>query len=204
MPKRYSRPCRMTSHGYEYESSGESSYPPYRSFASDGHLDVYLSTGFVEAAAYDDLCHELRQMGETDTVTMYINSEGGDMSGGTALILAMRDCPATIKTVLHPFAMSMATLVFLSGDEFEVPTFGQLMLHHYSGGLEGKGPELLAEVTATVGWFECFFREICDGFLSELEIHEVLKGKDLWLQADDILQRLEQLERRADADVRAA
>jgi ATP-dependent protease ClpP protease subunit len=125
---------------------------------------------------------------------MYINSSGGDMLGGMALIQAMRDSPATIRTVLHPTAMSVSALIFLSGDEFDVPSFGQLMLHQFAGGLEGKGHELLAELKSTLVWFEALLREICSGFLTDIELESMLLGRDIWLIGDDILERVARME----------
>lgn len=168
--------------------------PPVRVFATPGHLDVYLSSEIVEPVAYDELCHMLRQMGEDETVTIYLNSPGGDLLGGLAIIQAMQDCPATVRTVLHPVAMSVSALIFLSGDEYEVPSFGRLMLHHFTGGVEGKGNEILAEAQDTDAWFKSFLREICLGFLTETELVELLAGRDLWMRDDDINMRIARLE----------
>jgi ATP-dependent Clp protease, protease subunit len=168
--------------------------PPFRVFATQGHLDVYISTDIVEPYAYDELCHMLRQMGEDESVTMYLSSAGGDLLGGLAIIQAMQDCPATIRTVLHPVAMSVSALIFLSGDEYEVPSFGQLMLHLFTGGVEGKGNEIRAEVDATEKWFEAFVRDICGGFLTDAELTDVLAGRDVWLLGDDIDLRIARME----------
>lgn len=202
MRKRISRVIRMNTLRFteplcldsERDRPSEQPCHPYRMFESEGHLDVYLSSDIIEPPAYDDLCHALRQMGEDETVSMYINSSGGDMLGGMALIQAMRDCPATVTTVLAPIAMSVSALMFLSGDEFDVPTFGQLMLHQFAGGLEGKGHELLAELKSTLEWFEALLREICSGFLTDAEMDSMLRGQDIWLVGDDILQRVARLE----------
>ena len=201
MRNRYSRVTRMSfRHSREpmYDRDDEDEnldgIPPYRLFASPGHLDVYISTDIVEPFAYDELCHELRQLGVDDTATIYVNSPGGNIMGGLAIIQAMQDCPAMIRTVLHPAALSVAALIFLSGDEYEVPSFGQLMLHHYADRIEGKGHELRAEVDATDKWFEAFSRDICRGFLTDVEIADILAGRDVWLQGNDIDLRILRME----------
>jgi ATP-dependent Clp protease protease subunit len=178
------------------EEDEELSGPAYNVFVEDGLIAVYLSRGIVEAHHYDPLCHLLRQASEDDEVMIYINSEGGDMFGGMSIISAMRDCPAVVKTILGPTAMSMAAMIFLCGDEFEVPDSAYLMLHNFSGGgNEGKGNEILAEMLSSVAWFATVIREICRGFLSDAEIELMLStGKDFWLQADEIRERLAGLE----------
>ncbi|MEX3984253.1 ATP-dependent Clp protease proteolytic subunit [Paraburkholderia sp. EG287A] len=200
MRNRYSRVTRMSArHTREPafdrdEDDDLASIPPYQVFATPGHLDVYLSSEIVLPVAYDELCHELRQMGEEDSVTMYINSPGGNLMGGLAIIQAMQDCPATIRTVLHPVALSVSALIFLSGDEYEVPSFGQLMLHHYADRIEGKGHELRAEVDATEKWFESFSRDICRGFVTDAEMADLLAGRDVWLLGEDIDIRILRME----------
>jgi ATP-dependent protease ClpP protease subunit len=169
--------------------------PAFQVFQENGEMAIYLSSPIVEAHAYDELCHLLRRTDEDVSVTMYINSNGGDLYGGMAIIHAMRDCRAPIKTVLQPVAMSMAALIFLAGDEHDVPSTSYLMLHHFrDGAMEGKANEILAELDASIRWFETVVREVCSGFLSEREIRALLAGKDFWFQAGEMSERLAKLE----------
>jgi len=183
------------------EEDEASSGPPYQVFTTEKTVktfDVYLSAHADEPSVYDPLCHLLRQASEEDSVRLFLNTPGGSLFAGAALIHAMRESAATITTILHPAAYSMGALIFLCGDEVEVPPTAHLMFHHYSDELKGKGNELLAEVTASVTWYERLLRDTSTGFLTETEIRDLLQGKDLWLHSDEILARMENL-RRADA-----
>lgn len=153
--------------------------------------EIYLSNVVVEPSAYDSLCALLRSLAPHDSVTLFINSPGGNLASGMAIIQAMAESEATITTVLHPRGYSMGALIFLAGDVKVVPPNCQLMLHHYSSALHGKGNEQVAEVNASVAWYASIVRDLCAGFLSEEELNAMLQGKDFWMQSEEIAQRLE-------------
>lgn len=156
---------------------------------------VYLSNPVVGPAAYDELCHLLRSVNENDQVKLYINTPGGALISGLAIIQAMRDSKATITTILNPQAFSMGALIFLAGDEKVAPPNSLLMFHHYSGGQSGKGNELVAELSATNAWFEEAMHNICAPFLTKKELRDVLQGKDLWMGSTEINRRLTELKK---------
>ncbi|HDR9103481.1 TPA: ATP-dependent Clp protease proteolytic subunit [Burkholderia vietnamiensis] len=156
---------------------------------------IYLSTPVAEPAAYDEVCHLLRIANEEDQVKLYLNTPGGALISGLALIQAMRESKATITTILNPQAFSMGALIFLCGDVRVAPPNSLLMFHHYSGGQSGKGNELVAELAATSTWFEEAMQNTCSPFLTKKEIKDVLEGKDIWMGSTEINRRLQDLKR---------
>lgn len=159
---------------------------------------VYISDEIQGPSEYIDLVHELRAAAPHDEFTIYLNTDGGRVNAGLQLINAMWDSPATVTTVLDPQAYSMGAFIFLAGDIQVVPDNAQLMLHHYSSGLLGKGNEQLAEVRAASRNFEKLFKSICHPFLTMEEITNIMNGQDLWLDADDIRRRLKRLAKAAE------
>lgn len=156
---------------------------------------IYLSSAVVEPSAYDEICHLLRQVGENDEVKFYLNTPGGALISGLALIQAMRESKAKITTILNPQAFSMGALLFLCGDELVAPPNSLLMFHHYSGGLSGKGNEQVAELSAINTWFEEAMHDICEPFLTKKEIRKILQGSDMWLGSAEINKRLQALKK---------
>lgn len=156
-------------------------------------VSIRISQPIESSLHHDSVCHLLESLNPGDTVRMYINSPGGEINAGLALISAMARSPAHITTILNPEACSMGALLFLAGDAFEVPPFSRLMFHNYSsgGGGRSKGNEQIAEVQSSQKWFEQLMTDICYPFLSKAELRSILEGKDLWLLADDIIPRLE-------------
>lgn len=156
---------------------------------------IYLSSAVIEPSAYDEICHLLRQVGENDEVKFYLNTPGGALISGLALIQAIRESKAKITTILNPQAFSMGALLFLCGDELVAPPNSLLMFHHYSGGLSGKGNEQVAELSAINTWFEEAMHDICEPFLTKKEIRKILQGSDMWLGSAEINKRLQALKK---------
>jgi hypothetical protein len=65
------------------------------------------------------------------------------------------------------------------------------MIHSYSDSNFGKGNEIVPRVNHINQWFEKLARDIYGGFLSESEIKDILEGKDIWLDSDEVLKRLQ-------------
>lgn len=169
---------------------------PYSLFVDEKKtraITIYLSSSIGSPAGYDELCHVFRSLSKDDTVRLYINTTGGNVAAGLALIEAMRDSEAIITTILNPEAFSMGALLFLAGDDFEFPPNGRLMLHNYSSGSIGKGNEQIAEVQSSIKWFEQVMTDTCYPFISKAEIRAIIEGRDLWLTADSIQTRFESL-----------
>lgn len=169
---------------------------PFRVFTAEHTIlahDIYLSDELIEPSAYDELCHLLRNAAPEDDIRLYINTPGGSVSSGLAIIQAMQESEASITTILNPEAYSMGALMFVAGDSHVINDKSILMFHNYSGGLFGKGNEQAAEIAAVKPWFEKIMNDICCPFLTEEEVTAVLRGSDLWLRQEEILPRLERL-----------
>lgn len=171
---------------------------PYQVFTKSrvsNEYSIYLSNPVVEPDVYDEVCHLLRSVSENDEVKLYLNTPGGALISGMAIIQAMRDCKATITTILNPQAFSMGALMFLAGDQKVAPPNSLLMFHNYSGGMSGKGNEQVAELSAINAWFEEAMHNICSPFLTKKELRDVLQGKDLWMSSAEINRRLQELKK---------
>jgi hypothetical protein len=65
------------------------------------------------------------------------------------------------------------------------------MVHNVSYGTAGKNSDIIGMVAHTTDFCNKLFVSTYRGFLSDKEIDEVLNGKELWFQAEEIEQRLE-------------
>lgn len=77
-------------------------------------------------------------------VTIYINSPGGSVSDGLALIDTMAALRCPIRTVYMGTAASMSALIFASGNEREIMPHARVMIHDplISGGVGGSALKL--------------------------------------------------------------
>lgn len=172
--------------------------PPFQIFSAE-HIvrehNVYLSNRIGPPYEYDQLCQWLRDAGPHDLFRLYINSQGGNLNSGLALIQAMQESQAHVITILNPEAYSMGAMIFLAGDELVAPPNSMLMLHDYSSSAGGKGSEQAGMVLAANGWFSEIMDRICVPFLTKKEIHAILAGQDLWLHGEALEKRMRDLGR---------
>lgn len=78
------------------------------------------------------------------TLSLYINSTGGDLYSAFALIDIMRNSNHSIRTIAVGSAMSAAFLIFASGNERYVGKNTSLMCHQFSDSTEGKYHDIKA------------------------------------------------------------
>lgn len=73
-----------------------------------------------------------------DEISIYINSYGGSVYDGLAIIDVMGFIDSPIKTVVLGKAMSMGALIFICGDKRQMTKRSTIMFHEISSGMRGK------------------------------------------------------------------
>jgi len=94
--------------------------------ADSADLFIYGEIGWEVGA--NDLVMALAQL-EADTITVRINSPGGDVFEGVAIYEALRSHPATVNTQIDSLAASAASFIALAGETVTISEFGQMMIH---------------------------------------------------------------------------
>ena len=158
-------------------------------------VSYYLCGEILEPQYYTELFYTLRTAGEADLVYLHLNSSGGDFNTGLQIINNVLASRARVVTILEARAYSMAAMIFLCGDELIVHDNCQLMFHIYSGTFAGKGNEQQAEIMAVSNWFRKVMTRLTTPFLTDVEIDNILKGADLWMDSDEITHRLQRMKR---------
>ncbi len=154
---------------------------------------IYLSSGIDDPEKYIELIHTIAFANPDDVIYIHLNCVGGQLDTGVQIINAMRNSPAKVITVLESTAHSLATLIFLSGDEMIVHDNCMMMFHDFSASLIGKGREMKAELDATAKWYYQICKKIYIPFMSQEELDKMMNGSDMWLQSSDIKRRLKRL-----------
>jgi ATP-dependent protease ClpP protease subunit len=150
----------------------------------------YISEGVGAPNEYTDMIHQIKTAGPHDVVYIYLNTPGGRLDTGVQLINAMRCSPAHVITVLESQAHSLGTMLFLAGNEYIVHEHSRMMFHNFTSGTYGKGNEQMAELQSTVQWFNDLGEDIYVPFLSQQEFEEMQNGRDIWMDAPEIQERL--------------
>lgn len=152
--------------------------------------DFYISGDVEPAENYIDWFNTIRNAGADDVVTLYINSYGGDMYCALQFLSVLQESQATTIARVEGACMSAATMIALGCEAFTVSPESVWMVHNYSGGTLGKGGEMHDQISFERKWSSKFITETYKHFLTEEEIKCVLDGKDMWMDADEAIERL--------------
>ena len=152
--------------------------------------EFYLSGVIEDAEEYVEWFDTIRNARATDVVYIYINSMGGDLYTTLQFLRVMGESEAHIITSVEGCCMSAATMIFLSGREYQVTPHSLFMFHNYSAGVFGKGGEMYDQLQFERAWSEKFLSEVYKDFLTEAEIKDMLHNKDIWMTSDEVIKRL--------------
>lgn len=89
-------------------------------------------TGRITSESADSLILQLRYLQAEypgKEITMYINSPGGDVSGGLALYDVMQAVTCPVRTICTGLAASMAAILFASGSTRDILPHARVMIH---------------------------------------------------------------------------
>jgi len=154
-------------------------------------LHEFYLTGEIESADnYVEWFDTIRHAGEHDAIKIYINSYGGDLFTAIQFLRVLTESPATKIISVEGACMSAATMIFMCADNFEVTPHSVFMFHNYSGGAIGKGGEMIDQLLHERKWSERLLYEIYDGFLTKDEIKAMLDNKDIWMDGEEVVKRI--------------
>jgi len=166
---------------------------PPDSFSTDYGCvrEYYLSDEIGPPAEYVNWFHEIRNCRNTDTINIHINCPGGNLFTTIQFLQAMADTQARIVVSVEGACMSAATLIFLAADECMITNHSMFLFHNYSAGTAGKGGEMYHGMVHERKWSTELFESMYTGFLTDSEIIDMTNDKDIWLDANQVLERLE-------------
>lgn len=93
-----------------------------------------------EVSAYH-LSKELAEL-DVDRINVYINSYGGEVAEGLAIYNSLKRHKAKVVTVCDGFACSIASVIFMAGDERIMNESSLLMIHNAWTWVSGNAEEL--------------------------------------------------------------
>jgi ATP-dependent protease ClpP protease subunit len=166
--------------------------------------EFYLTGTIEEPENYLEWFDTIRHAGEHDLVKIYINSYGGDLFTAIQFMRVLSDTAATVVCSVEGACMSAATMIFMCADQFEVTPHSVFMFHNYSGGTIGKGGEMIDQLLHERKWSERLMNEIYKDFMTEAEIKSMLDNKDMWMDGEDVVVRMNSRIAKLQAELEAA
>ena len=143
-----------------------------------------------EPSEYHSWCQLLRSTTPADDVFIHINSNGGRLDTTTQLIQAIHECQGRISASIEGNCCSAATMIFLTCDQYQLSPYTYFMIHNFSGGMIGKGNEMQSRAEFEKRWFDNMAYSLYKNFLSDVEISEMLRGVDFYMDAKEVHARM--------------
>lgn len=152
---------------------------------------VTIDEPFVAPSYYRAVVSMLMQATEDDTVIFLINSPGGQLNGLLALVEAVKMTDARTMAVLIGECASAASMFALHCDTVFVSENATMLCHNISYGTGGKGSDILSHVQHVSKTSEKLLRKTYEHFLTAKEIDEMINGREIYLDSDEIKDRLD-------------
>lgn len=141
--------------------------------------------GDVSAAS---LSKQLDTLNDVNEISVYINSYGGEVAEGLAIYNSLKRHKAKVKTYCDGFAASIASVIFMAGDERIMNESSLLMIHNAWSCVQGNAEELrkmaddLEKITqASVAAYKAH------SDLSEDEIKELMDNES-WILPEEAMK----------------
>lgn len=135
-----------------------------------------------------NLSKQLDSMTDVNEIHVYINSYGGEVAEGLAIYNALKRHKAKVVTHCDGFACSIASVIFMAGDERIMNDASLLMIHNAWTFAEGNAAELrkqaddLEKITqASVNAYKAH------ATISEEEIKELMDAES-WILPDEAVE----------------
>lgn len=125
---------------------------------------------------------------DADTIHVYINSYGGDVNEGLAIYNNLKRSKAKIITYADGFACSIASVIFMAGDERIVSNSSLMLIHNAWTYTQGNAKELRKKAddldVITQASINTYMTEVN---ISEEELKELLDN-ETWLTPQQALE----------------
>lgn len=147
-------------------------------------IDDDTSKTIIETLLKLDTCNH-------KDITMYINSSGGVVSSGLAIIDVMNMIKSDVSTVCVGKCCSMASIILINGAKgkrFMLPN-SEIMIHEVASGTFGKVTEMQDRLEHSKQLNQRLHKIIADKTNMTLsQVKKCTKNKDKWIQAKSALR----------------
>jgi ATP-dependent protease ClpP protease subunit len=115
---------------YRIENKGDDSALVY----------IYDEIGYFNITA-SDFAKDLNAL-KAKQITLHLNSPGGEVFDGIAIMNALRNHPATITVRIDGLAASVASVIAMAGDKIYIAPEAQMMIHDANGMAIGNAKDM--------------------------------------------------------------
>lgn len=146
--------------------------------------------GYINSPAqFSQIVTVLNNMRPDDELVINLCSLGGSLSAISSLLHAINKTEGNVHICATGSNASASTLVLLSGHSFELSEDFEALIHNGSFGIGGNFNEMRVQANFALGHMEKILRNHYQGFLSDFEIEEMLKGVDIVMGPEEWYNR---------------
>jgi len=157
------------------------------------NADIYIfgditstESGENDVSSYS-LSKRLRSL-DADRINVHINSYGGEVAEGLAIYNMLRNHKAKVRTICNGFACSIASVIFMAGDERIMNSSSMLYIHNAWTCTIGNADQLRKEADnldlISQGAFAAYMAKVN---VSEKRLREMLDA-ETWILPSDAVQ----------------
>lgn len=164
-------------------------------FQKENTADIYIYGDITSWAWYEDevssytLSKQLKELTDVDEINIYINSYGGEVAEGLAIYNCLKRHNAKINTYVDGFACSIASVIFMAGDNRYMSNTSLLMIHNAWTYTMGNADELRKQAedldTITQASINAYMDHVN---ISEEELSNLLDN-ETWLDSSSALEK---------------
>ena len=154
------------------------------------NFTVHITGDIRDAEYYTKVFDMCLEAGENDVINFFIASNGGDLDGLNVLLEGIRLTDAHVCAILIGPAHSAASILALNCHDIVVTTSATMLTHNIRTGFGGKIADLEAFTNFNRKISNKLIKDTYEAFLNPSELQEVLHGKELWFDSEDIRERL--------------
>lgn len=168
----------------------------YYSLATNGkETDVYIFGDITSWEWFDNdvssytLSKELQELDkDIEAINVHINSYGGEVAEGLAIYNLLKNHKAKVRTIVDGFACSIASVIFMAGDERIMSNASMLMIHNAWMHTAGNATQLRKDADD----LDKITQASINAYMSQVNISEdklkELLDNESWLLPDEALE----------------
>lgn len=156
---------------------------------NEADITIYGDITSMEWFESDMSAHTLRSdldaMGAVDHINVHINSYGGEVAEGLAIFNSLKNHPAKVTTYCDGFACSIASVIFMAGDERVMNNASLLMIHNAWSGVTGNADDMRKAADD----LDIITQQIKNAYLAKIDVSEdelsALMDAESWITPAD-------------------
>jgi ATP-dependent Clp protease protease subunit len=171
----------------EKSQFGERAYDIYSRLLNEriiflgGPIDDYTANLIIAQLLYLDHTDSKKD------VYLYINSPGGSVTAGLAIIDTMNFIKSDVSTICVGIAASMCALILSSGKKgkrFSLPN-SEVMIHQVMGGTEGQASDIAINAKHILRTKDTLNKILAFNTSKKIEQVEKDSDRDYWMTSDE-------------------